>query len=136
MVLPSYLEQVFRQDDMMELYLNIVAFGPDVYGITQAAEYYFGRKPEELHVGECFFLASLLPSPLRYGKLREKGAVEGTWLRHLQALGVTPGTAIEFVTQEPFEGPLVLRVGGKRVRLTAQAAKDVYVDAVAGDDDG
>jgi DtxR family Mn-dependent transcriptional regulator len=50
-------------------------------------------------------------------------------LRHLQSLGVTPGTAIEFVTQEPFEGPLVLKIGGKVVRLTAQAAKDVFVDA-------
>ena len=55
-------------------------------------------------------------------------------LRHLESLGVTPGTAIEFVTQEPFEGPLVLQVGGRRVRLTPQAAKDVFVDAV--DDDG
>lgn len=52
-------------------------------------------------------------------------------LRHFQALGVTPGTAIELVTQEPFEGPLVLKVGGKRVRLTPQAARKVFVDAIA-----
>lgn len=51
-------------------------------------------------------------------------------LRHLQSLGVTPGTAIELLTQEPFEGPLVLKVGGKRVRLTPQAAKEVFVDAL------
>ena len=51
-------------------------------------------------------------------------------LRHFQALGVTPGTAIELVTQEPFEGPLVLKVGGKRVRLTPQAAKKVFVDVI------
>lgn len=56
-------------------------------------------------------------------------------LRHLESLGVTPGAAIEFVSQEPFEGPLVLQVGGKRVRLTPQAAKDVFVDAMD-DDDG
>ncbi len=85
-ILTDYLEQIFRKDDMMELYLNVVEFGPDVYGITQAAEYYFGRKPEELHLGECFFLASLLPSPIRYGKLREKGEVSETWMRHLTAL--------------------------------------------------
>jgi DtxR family Mn-dependent transcriptional regulator len=52
-------------------------------------------------------------------------------LRHFQALGVTPGTAIELVTQEPFEGPLVLKVGGKRVRLTPQAARKVFVDALS-----
>jgi hypothetical protein len=86
LVLTDYLEQVFRKDDMMELYLNVVEFGPDVYGITQAAEYYFGRRPEELNVAECFFLASLLPSPIRYGKLRDKGEVSETWMRHLKAL--------------------------------------------------
>ena len=85
-VLTDYLEQVFRKDDMMELYLNVVEFGPDVYGVTQAADYYFGRKPEELNLVECFFLASLLPSPIRYGKLRDKGEVSESWLRHLKAL--------------------------------------------------
>lgn len=85
-ILTDYLEQVFRKEDMMELYLNVVEFGPDVYGITQAAEYYFGRKPEELHLAECFFLASLLPSPIRYGKLRDKGEASETWMRHLKAL--------------------------------------------------
>jgi len=85
-ILTDYLEQIFRKDDMMELYLNVVEFGPDVYGITQAAEYYFGRKPEELHLAECFFLSSLLPSPIRYGKLRDKGEVSDAWMRHLTAL--------------------------------------------------
>jgi membrane peptidoglycan carboxypeptidase len=86
MILTDYLEQIFRKDDMMELYLNVVEFGPDVYGITDAAAYYFGRKPEELHIGECFFLASLLPSPVRYSKLRDAGTLSETWMRHLKAL--------------------------------------------------
>lgn len=85
-ILTDYLEQIFRKDDMIELYLNMVEFGPDVYGVTQAAEYYFGRKPEELNVAECYFLATLLPSPIRYGKLRDKGEVPETWMRHLRAL--------------------------------------------------
>jgi membrane peptidoglycan carboxypeptidase len=85
-ILTAYLEQVFRKDDMMELYLNVIEFGPDVYGITQAAEHYFGRKPEELNVPECFFLASLLPAPVRYGKFRDKGELSEGWRKHLQAL--------------------------------------------------
>lgn len=85
-ILTDYLEQAFRKDDMMELYLNVVEFGPDVYGVTRAAEHYFGRKPEELSLGECFFLASLMPSPVRYGRQRDKGQVSEGWSRHLQAL--------------------------------------------------
>lgn len=85
-LLTDYLEQIFRKEDMMELYLNVIEFGPDVYGITRAADYYFGRKPEELNLAESFFLASLLPSPIRYGRQKEKGQVSETWGRHLRAL--------------------------------------------------
>jgi hypothetical protein len=85
-ILTDYLEQAFRKDDMMELYLNVIEFGPDVYGVTRAAEHYFGRKPEELNLPECFFLASLMPSPVRYGKQRDKGQVSEGWMKHIQAL--------------------------------------------------
>jgi hypothetical protein len=85
-ILTDYLEQIFRKEEMMELYLNIIEFGPDVYGITQAADYYFGRRPEELNLAESFFLASVLPSPLRYGKMKDKGEVPESWMRHLKAL--------------------------------------------------
>ncbi len=51
-------------------------------------------------------------------------------LRHFKSLGVVPGTAIEFVRHEPFEGPFVLRIGGKLVRLTSQAAREVFVDSL------
>lgn len=86
LILTDYLEQAFRKDDMMELYLNVIEFGPDVYGITRAAEYYFGRKPEELNLPECFFLASIMPSPIRYGRSRDKGQVSEGWMKHITAL--------------------------------------------------
>ncbi len=86
LLLTDYLEQAFRKDDMMELYLNVIEFGPDIYGVTRAADYYFGRKPEELNLPECFFLASIMPSPVRYGKLRDKGEVSEGWMKHLQTL--------------------------------------------------
>lgn len=85
-VLADYLEQAFTKDELMELYLNVVEFGPDVYGVKQAAAYYFGRKPEEIDVAEAFFLASLLPSPVRYGKMRDKGQPPESWTRHLTLL--------------------------------------------------
>ena len=85
-ILTDYLEQAFRKDDMMELYLNVIEFGPDVYGVTRAAEHYFGRKPEELNLPECFFLASLMPAPVRYGRQRDRGQVSEGWMHHLQTL--------------------------------------------------
>lgn len=85
-VLTEYLEQSFSKDELMELYLNVIEFGPSIYGITAAADYYFGRTPAELNLAECFFLSSLLPSPLRYGTMRDAGVVPESWMRLLRGL--------------------------------------------------
>jgi hypothetical protein len=85
-VLTDYLEQTFSKDELMELYLNVIEFGPDVYGVTDAAEYYFGRSPAELNLAECLFLSSLLPAPLRYGAMRDKGEVSESRMKTLHTL--------------------------------------------------
>jgi hypothetical protein len=86
LILTDYLEQVFSKDELMELYLNVIEFGPDVYGITKAAEVFFGRKPEELTIAECLYLSSLLPSPIRYFHIKEKGEVPEYWMKHIYSL--------------------------------------------------
>ena len=85
-VLTDYLEQTFSKNELMELYLNVIEFGPAVYGITSASEHYFGRTPAELHLGECLFLSSLLPAPLRFASMRESGQVPEGWMRNLRML--------------------------------------------------
>jgi membrane peptidoglycan carboxypeptidase len=85
-VLTDYLEQTFTKDELMELYLNIIEFGPAVYGIVAAAEYYFGRAPAELNLAESLFLASLLPAPLRYSGMREGEQPSEGWLHNIRSL--------------------------------------------------
>jgi hypothetical protein len=85
-VLAEYLEQAFSKDELMELYLNVIEFGPAVYGITSAADHYFGRTPAELNLAECLFLASVLPSPIRYGALRDAGGLPDTRMHGLRTL--------------------------------------------------
>jgi hypothetical protein len=53
------------KDRMYEVYLNIIEWGRNVYGITEAARYYFGKTPGELDLGESIFLAFVIPSPKR-----------------------------------------------------------------------
>ncbi|RDV15943.1 penicillin-binding protein [Pontibacter diazotrophicus] len=62
---------------MFEVYLNIIEWGPDVYGAKDASRFYFGKQPSELNVAEAIFLTSIIPSPKRfrasfdsYGNLR------------------------------------------------------------------
>ncbi|WP_079702989.1 biosynthetic peptidoglycan transglycosylase [Daejeonella lutea] len=48
---------------MFEVYLNLIEWGRNVYGIGEAARYYFGKHPSQLDVGEGIFLASIVPRP-------------------------------------------------------------------------
>jgi membrane peptidoglycan carboxypeptidase len=61
--LSQVLESCFTKDEIMELYLNIVEFGPNVYGLHQAAEHYFKIEPMSLDPAEAFYLAWILPRP-------------------------------------------------------------------------
>ena len=48
---------------MFEVYCNIIEWGPNVYGIGEAAAFYFQKKPIELTLNECLFLATIIPRP-------------------------------------------------------------------------
>jgi membrane peptidoglycan carboxypeptidase len=85
-ILADYLESTFTKQEMMELYLNVIEFGPGIYGVTHAAAYYFGRTPAELNLAESLFLASTLPSPLRFAKLAEKPRLSDSWSKRLRDL--------------------------------------------------
>lgn len=85
-ILATYLERTFRKEELMELYLNVIEFGPDVYGVRAAAMHYFGRRPEELNLAESLFLSSLLPRPREYHKIWEKGELPASWVRNIHQL--------------------------------------------------
>lgn len=48
---------------MYEVYLNIIEWGRNVYGIGEAARYYFSKHPAQLTIGESIYLASIVPRP-------------------------------------------------------------------------
>lgn len=48
---------------MYEVYLNIIEWGRNVYGIGEASWYYFGKSPSELTLGEAIYLAHIVPKP-------------------------------------------------------------------------
>ncbi|MCS7297472.1 MAG: biosynthetic peptidoglycan transglycosylase [Bacteroidia bacterium] len=58
--------RLLSKQRIAELYLNIVEWGPEIYGLTEAARFYFGKEPHELTIPEAIFLGMLLPSPKAY----------------------------------------------------------------------
>jgi membrane peptidoglycan carboxypeptidase len=62
-LLTSALESCLTKAEILEDYLNVVEFGPDLYGIGAASRSYFEHGAEQLEPIEAFYLASILPSP-------------------------------------------------------------------------
>jgi len=61
------LESCYSKDEIMELYLNVVEFGPNKYGVGSGSMHWFKKGPGELAPPEAFWLASILPKPNRTG---------------------------------------------------------------------
>ena len=74
-ILTWWLESALTKEQILELYLNVIEYGPGVYGLRSAAAYYFGREPSELSPAEAAYLACMLPSPKRYHVSYERGAL-------------------------------------------------------------
>ena len=53
------LEKAYSKQQIFEMYANTIYFGNGCYGITQAAEGYFGKEPAQLTDAEAVFLAGL-----------------------------------------------------------------------------
>ena len=62
-LLTRRLERHLSKDRILELYLNVVEFGPGVYGAEAAAWRYFGKPAAELDDHEAALLAASLPRP-------------------------------------------------------------------------
>lgn len=56
-------EHLVSKERLYEVYLNIIEWGRNVYGIGEASRYYFGKTPAELSLGESIFLAFVVPRP-------------------------------------------------------------------------
>lgn len=56
---------IVSKERMYEVYLNVIEWGNNVYGISEAARHYFLKDQSQLTIGESIFLASIVPSPKR-----------------------------------------------------------------------
>lgn len=60
------IEGLLSKDEILEKYFNVVEFGPHLFGIGKAANFYFQKSPSQLSIAEGAFLAFLLPNPEKY----------------------------------------------------------------------
>lgn len=61
--LTFYAESVLGKDKILELYLNIIYYGNGIYGIGDAARFYFGKEIGDLSNNQFFILACIPQAP-------------------------------------------------------------------------
>ena len=60
------LEKKYSKDQILEAYLNIIAFGYNTSGVQAASNMYFDKDVSELSLEECVALISITNNPSRY----------------------------------------------------------------------
>lgn len=60
------LESYFTKEEILEMYLNVIYVGPNIYGVGAGAEYYFSKDVSNLSLAECAYLAGINNSPNSY----------------------------------------------------------------------
>lgn len=70
------LEGTLSKKRILELYLNVVEFGPRTYGAEAAARRYFQKPAAALTPREAATLAAIIPSPRIYDPVRHPQRVE------------------------------------------------------------
>jgi hypothetical protein len=82
--------RIVSKERMLEVYFNIIEWGPNIYGIGEASQFYFQKSPADLTFNECLFLARVIPSPKKFmyqfndeGNLRESAEKQVSFFTNL-----------------------------------------------------
>ncbi|MEN9705818.1 MAG: hypothetical protein RLZZ393_1697 [Pseudomonadota bacterium] len=74
LALTFLLESALGKERILEIYLNIIEWGPGLRGLRPAARHYFNREPGALTPAQIAFLVSIIPGPILY----QRSLAEGT----------------------------------------------------------
>ncbi|UBF25449.1 penicillin-binding protein 1A [Kovacikia minuta CCNUW1] len=159
-VLALRLEQILSKDQILELYLNQVYWGHNLYGAETAAQSYFGKSAEKLTLAESAMMAGLISSPeslspfIDYKKAKQRQLIVLRRMRDLK--WITPqeettarkqtiklgkitsfqGSEIPYVTEAAVQeltkrfGRDALLKGGMRVQTTIDTKLQRLAEAV------
>lgn len=69
-VITYMLEKIMTKKRILEIYLNMIEWGENVFGAEAAAQHYFGVRASALSAKQAAFLASIVPNPRFYDRNR------------------------------------------------------------------
>lgn len=130
--------RIVSKERMLEVYFNIIEWGPNVYGIGEASHFYFQKSPSALNVDECLYLATIIPKPRKFmyqfndeGNLKDYALKNQKFLKNLM---FRRGLLIP----EDTIGQLPVYISGNArslIKIKAPDSTAVPVDSLSGGDE-
>ncbi len=133
-VLTMYLEQELTKEQILELYLNVIEFGPMIYGIGPAARYYFNTSAADLSLGQALYISSIMPNP-KVSHFGAGGAVSQSWMSYLRKLMRIANERHRVTDEELEEGLRESLIRGSPPERSARPHEDGHDDEPAADPD-
>lgn len=99
LLLTVELESYLTKEEIMELYLNVVEFGPDIYGIKEAANRILNKSPNNINLVEALYLALRLPAPTKAGHINGYLGIINRLMDNIIKAGEVPSELIELERQ-------------------------------------
>ncbi len=123
------LEKRFTKDEILTMYLNIVYFGNQCYGIEAASKVYFSKSAIDLTLPEAAMIVGITQAPSKYDPFRnpeETKKKRNTVLLKMYELGK--------ITKEEYEEAKDSELGvNKRYVSPKSAVYNYFVDQVIND---
>jgi monofunctional biosynthetic peptidoglycan transglycosylase len=94
-------ELLLSKERILELYLNVIEWGPGVYGAEAAAQHYYGQSAQTLSRYRSAALAACIPNPLA----RTPQAMDWYTQIILQRMNIMNGTAANASSATPSSDP-------------------------------
>jgi membrane peptidoglycan carboxypeptidase len=96
------LNNTISKERQLEIYFNIVEFGPGIIGIGEASEHFFGKTPEKLTLLEAVYLVSIIPAPEKYYFYFQKNEVSNNFMKRIYKT-ITKMYDRDFLTSQEFQ---------------------------------
>ena len=120
------LECYFSKEEILDMYLNVIYVGPNIYGVGAGSQYYFSKNVQELSLAECAFLAGINNSPNSYNPFDdETDNTEKITNRTITVLDKM--LELEYITEEEYNTAVSEVNNGLRFRQgTVEASDGIY----------
>ncbi len=110
------LESALDKDRILEIYLNIIEWGPGLRGLRPASHHYFGCEPQALTPAEMAFLVAIIPGPIKYQSSFARGT-PGPGLRSLIDALLAKLRSVDAIGEEEYQralGELIVVASGRQ----------------------